>query len=199
MVALACGGDAAEDDDGARLRVGYEEVAVGRGVDDARHDEGAGGLDGELLHVIGALHGPGGVATGVELDLEAGGREGPGAIGPGDDGGAVVDGLGGLGLGQIGDGDLAADAGLLLVVAGEGGFAGDGLLGRERRGEKHGGGNENGGGLESQGGWQSHSWSSRVLNCRECAAYQLSYRRVKEGASGEFLGLLARDGVDAGN
>ena len=46
--------------------------------------------------------------------------------------GRVVDGLVGLGSGQIGESDLAADARLLLVPVGERGLTGDHLLRMER-------------------------------------------------------------------
>ncbi len=75
----------------AGLALGEEDVAVGRGADEAGIVE----------------------AGGVELDLEAFGRDGPGVVGTGNDGWAVIDGLigRGLGRGQVGDGDVAADAG----------------------------------------------------------------------------------------
>ena len=122
VAARAVGGDAAEDEDGAGAGVGQEEIAVGSGGDEARLGEGAAGE----LHVLargGALEGRG-VTAGVEGDAEAGGRDGPGVDGAGDDVGAVVDGFGGVGRGEIGDGDLVADAGMLLVPVGEGGLAG---------------------------------------------------------------------------
>ena len=53
-------------------------------------------------------------AGGVELDLEALGRDGPRVGGAGNDVGAVVDGLIGSGRGQIGDGEMAAGAGRLV-------------------------------------------------------------------------------------
>jgi len=81
------------------------------------------------LFVVGTLHG-GGVAAGVEGDFEAVGGDGPGAGRAGNDVRCVVDGLVGLGLGKVGESDLAADAGLLLIPVGEGGLAGDGLLRR---------------------------------------------------------------------
>ena len=63
-----------------------------------------------VLYVVGALHGRG-VAAGVERDLEARGRDGPRVGGRGMTCGAVVDGLVGVGLGQVGEGDLVANAG----------------------------------------------------------------------------------------
>ncbi len=104
---LAVGADAAQDHDLVAMRVSEEEIAVGSGADEAR-----------LLEVSGC----------VELDLEAGGSLGPCAIGPRDEIRAVIDRLGFPGLGQVGDGDLAADAGMLLGVVGEGGWSGDGLV-----------------------------------------------------------------------
>jgi hypothetical protein len=54
----------------------------------------------------------------------------------------VLDRLIGVGLGQVGEGDLVADAGLLLVPVGEGGLAGEdgagGLGGELRGGEAEG-------------------------------------------------------------
>ncbi len=52
----------------------------------------------------------------------------------------VIDGLVGLGLWEVGNGDLAEDTGLLLVPIGECGLAGDSLLRRQQRRKKHGGG-----------------------------------------------------------
>ena len=92
---FAVGVGAAEDEDGASLRVGEEEVAVGGEADEARHDEGALGRFVGLLGVLFALHGRR-VATGVEGDLVAGGRLRPGTFGAVDDGGAIVDGFGGV-------------------------------------------------------------------------------------------------------
>ena len=45
--------------------------------------------------------------------------------GAGNDGGAVVDGLIGHGLGQIGDGQMAANAGGFVSSVSEGGLAGE--------------------------------------------------------------------------
>jgi hypothetical protein len=44
-----------------------------------------------------------------------------------------------IGLGQVGKGDLAANAGLLLVPICKRGLAGDGLLRRQRRWKKRSG------------------------------------------------------------
>jgi hypothetical protein len=57
----------------------------------------------------------------------------------------VVDRLCRIGLGQVGKGDFATDAGLLLAPIGERSLAGDGLLRREKQGKKYGGSNENDG------------------------------------------------------
>jgi hypothetical protein len=75
---LAVGADAAEDLDFAGFAFGEEEVAVGREANEARIVE----------------------AGGVELDLEALGRDGPGVGRAGNDVGAVVDGLVGRGAGR---------------------------------------------------------------------------------------------------
>jgi hypothetical protein len=152
---LALGGDAAKDEDGAGLRVGDEEIAVGSGVNDAWHDEGAeDGRVGGFADLV-ALHRDR-VAAGVELNLEAGGGDGPGVRGTRNDVGAEVGGLGYLRLGQICDGDLAADAGLLLGVVGEGGLAGNGLLGGEGAGEERQREGENGNCVASHGVCESH-------------------------------------------
>ncbi len=87
-----------------------------------------------------------GVAAGVERDVEAGGGDGPGVDGAGDDVGAVVDGFGGVGRGEVGDGDLVAHAGMLLVPVGVGGLAGE-ERGRGRGRELLG---EGGGGAEGE-------------------------------------------------
>jgi hypothetical protein len=72
---------------------------------------------------------PSGVATGVEDDLEAGGRGRPGVGGLWNDRGAVVDGLGGVGRGQVGEGDLVTHARVLLGVVRKSSLAGEkGLL-----------------------------------------------------------------------
>ncbi len=46
-------------------------------------------------------------------------------VGAGNDGGPVVDGLVGHGLGQIGNGEMAANAGSFVSSVGEGGLAGE--------------------------------------------------------------------------
>jgi hypothetical protein len=48
----------------------------------------------------------------------------------------IVDGLAGLGLGKVGESDLAADAGLLLIPVSESSLTGDRLLRMERRRKK---------------------------------------------------------------
>ncbi len=62
---------------------------------------------------------------GVELHLEALGRDGPGVGGAGNDVGAVIDGLIGRGSGQVGHGEMAADAGGFVRGVGECGLAGE--------------------------------------------------------------------------
>ena len=105
---LAAGVDAAEDLDFAGVALGEEEIAVGREADEARVVE----------------------TGGVELDLESLGRDGPGVGGAGNDVGAVVDGLLGHGLGQVGDGEMAAGAGGFVSRISECGLAGkDGVPG----------------------------------------------------------------------
>ena len=151
---FAIGPYAAKDEDGSSAGVGEEEIAVGCGSDEARHGESAAAESHHLL-VVGALHG-GRVAAGIEGDFEAGGRDGPCVGGARNDMGRVVDGLIGLGLGQVGESDLAADAGLLLIPIGERGLAGDGLLRRQRRRKKHGGCDED------DGKWGSHTLTPQV-------------------------------------
>src|ERR1039458_3303410 len=90
---LAVGVDAAEDLDLASFALSEEEVAVGRETDEARVVE----------------------AGGVELDLEAFGRDGPRVGGAGNHVGAVVDRLFGHRLRQVGDGEMAASAGSLVT------------------------------------------------------------------------------------
>ena len=131
-----------QDDDLAGTGVGEEEIAIRGKADQAWLSKGATAA-GHVLHIVGALHG-GSVAAGVKCHLEAGRGDGPCVRRSRDDMGAVVGGFRRPGLGEVGDGDLAADTGLLLVVAGECGLAGDGLLGWECCGEKEGGGDENG-------------------------------------------------------
>ena len=81
---------------------GEEEIAVGRDAQEPRIVE----------------------AGGIELDLEAFGRDRPGVCRARDDGGAVVDGLVGSWCGQIGDSEMAADAGRLVCRVGKSGLAG---------------------------------------------------------------------------
>ena len=100
---LAVGVDAAEDLDFAGCALGEEEIAVGREANQPRIVE----------------------AGGVELHLEAFGRDGPGVGGAGNDVGAVIDGLVGRGIGQIGDGEMAADAGGFVRGVGKRGLAGE--------------------------------------------------------------------------
>jgi hypothetical protein len=151
---LAVGLDAAQDDDLAGAGVGEEEIAVGSGADEAGLGEGALAA-GHVLDVVCALHGRG-VAAGVERDLEARGRDGPRAFGPRDDMRLVGDGLVWLGLGQVGDGDLVAHTGGLLVPVGEGGLAGEKRL--------LGGGGDAGEGGEGEGdGEDSHGDSEGFL------------------------------------
>jgi hypothetical protein len=67
----------------------------------------------------------------------------------------VVNGLFGLGLRQVGESDFTSNAGLLLVPISKCCLAGDGLLRRQRRGKKHGGG-------QDEGRRESHSKTPRV-------------------------------------
>ena len=72
---FAVGSDAAKNKEDAGAGVGEKEIAVGRGPDEARHGKCAAAARHVLL-VVGALHG-GGVAAGIERDLEAGRRDRP--------------------------------------------------------------------------------------------------------------------------
>jgi len=124
--------DAAEDEDLVAVGVGHEDIAVRRGAEETRlPEDGWGRWDGGRLIVNGGRGGGGReVSAGVKGDLEAGRRDRPCVAGSGDEVRAVVDGFFGFGLGEVGEGDLVADAGMLLVPVGEGGLAGeDGLLG----------------------------------------------------------------------
>ena len=103
------GVDAAEDLDFAGRALGEEEVAVGREANEARVVE----------------------TGGVDLDFESLGRDGPGVGGAGNDVGAVVDGLVGRGVGQVGHGEMAADAGGFMGRVGKRRLAGEN--GRVRR------------------------------------------------------------------
>ncbi len=95
--------DAAQDLDVSALALGEEEVAVGRGADEARVVESAG----------------------VEIDFEARGRLGPGIRRTRNHLWSVVDGFIRIGFGQIGDGELVTIAGSLLGVVGEGCLPGE--------------------------------------------------------------------------
>ena len=106
LLRLAVGADAAENPDFAGLAFGQKDVAVGRGAQQAGIVE----------------------AGGVEVDLEALGRLGPGIGRAGDHAGSVVDGLVGRGSGQVGGGKMAADAGRLMRRVGKGGLAGEHLV-----------------------------------------------------------------------
>ncbi len=109
---LAIRADAAQNPDLVAVRVRQEDVAVGRGAHQTRLAE----------------------ALRIHLHLEAFGRDGPCTLGPRNHAGTVVDRLIGLRLGKVGHSDLAADAGMLLGVVGEGGLAGkDGARLREER------------------------------------------------------------------
>jgi len=125
---LTVGADAAQDEDCARAGVGEEEIAVGRGADEARLGEGAT-REPHVSPGIGALQGSG-VAAGVERDLEAWRSDGPGVGRTHDEVGGVVDGLRRVGLRKIAERDLVTNARVLLAPVGKRGLPGeDGLLG----------------------------------------------------------------------
>jgi hypothetical protein len=98
----------------------------------------------------GALEGSG-VAAGVERDVKASGSDRPGVDGAWDEMRGVVEGLGGVGRRQVGDGDLVANAGMLLVPVRISGLAGKDLLlsggGRGAKSESEEGGPQMHGGF----------------------------------------------------
>ncbi len=102
LLRLAVGRDAAKDSDFSGCAFGEKEVAVGS--------------DAEQAGIV--------ETGGVKLDFEAFGRDGPRVCGAGDHAGAVVDGLVRGRCGQIGDGDMAADAGRLVRCVGKRALAG---------------------------------------------------------------------------
>ena len=89
MLRFSIRAHAAEDLDFAGLALSQEEVAVGSNAQQA-----------------GVIE-----AVGVEPDLKPLGSDGPGVCRTGNDRGAVIDRLLGGRGGQIGDGEMAADAG----------------------------------------------------------------------------------------
>ena len=95
--------DAAKHLDLAGLALSEEQIAVGRETDQAR-----------VLEI-----------GGVELNLEALGRDRPGIGGAGNYVGAVVDRLFRHGLGQVGDGEMPANAGRFVSRVCECGLAGE--------------------------------------------------------------------------
>src|ERR1019366_6290133 len=141
---FAFGAFAAKHEQSAGAGVAKKEIAIGSGADETRHRE-CTAAENHHLFVVRPLHG-GGVAAGIQSDSEAGRRDRPSVSGTWDNMGRVVDCLLGLGLGEVCKGDLAANAGLLLVPIGECSPTGDGLLGRKCRREKHGGYEQDGGG-----------------------------------------------------
>ena len=103
LLRLAIGIDAAKDFDFAALTFGKEQIAIGGEANEARVIE------------IG----------GVELDFETLGRNGPGVGGARNHLGSVIDRLLGHGLGQVGDGEMAARAGGFVSRVSECGLAGE--------------------------------------------------------------------------
>ena len=139
MGGLAVGANATQDEEDTGAGVGQEEISVGRGADEARHGEGARGA-GHVFRSVSTLE-RSVVTTRVEGHLEAGRSDGPRVCRARDDAGSIVDGLLRVWLRQVGNGNLVADSGLLLVPVREGGLAseqggrlGDGLSGESRRG-----------------------------------------------------------------
>ena len=123
---FAVGADAAKDQDGAGAGVSEKEIAVGRCPEQARHRECAPAQLHVLL-VVSTLHGSS-IASGVERHLEARRSNRPRVLRAWNHMRSIVDSLLGLGLGQVGESDLAADARLLLIPVGEGGLTCDDLL-----------------------------------------------------------------------
>ncbi len=103
LLGLAVGAHAAKHPDLARLALGQEDVAVGRGPQQAGIVE------------------PGG----IQVHLEALGRLRPGIRRARNDQGAVVDRLIGRGRRKIGHGQMAAYAGRLMGRVGKGSLAGE--------------------------------------------------------------------------
>ena len=107
LLRLAVRPHAAKDLDFTGLALGQEQIAVGGGADHPRVVE----------------------AGGVQFHLEAPGRGGPGVRGASDNVGAIVHRLVRRGSGQIGDSQVAADAGRFVQRVSESGLAGeDGAL-----------------------------------------------------------------------
>ena len=144
---LAGSSDPTQHQDGPRLRVRHEQIAIRRGADDARHHECAGGGRVSLLLILGALHRSGRIAAGIEFDLESSRCDWPYAVRSFDENGPVVDRFVWIRLRRIGHVDLSSYTWLLLRIAGEGGLARDGLLCAER-GRKDRAGDERGEYLE---------------------------------------------------
>ncbi len=103
LLRLAIGSDAAQDHDLVAMRVGQEDIAVGCRAHQPRLPE----------------------ALRVHLHFESFGGHRPRTLGPRNNTRAVVHRLIRLRLRQVGESDLAAYAGMLLRVIGEGGLAGD--------------------------------------------------------------------------
>jgi hypothetical protein len=116
---------AAKDEDGPSAGVGKVKIAVGGRSNEARHGECAA-ADSHYLLVVGMLH-RGRVATCIEGDFEAGGRERPSIGGTGNNVWRVVHSLIGIRLGRVGKSDLAANARPLQAPIRECGLTGDGL------------------------------------------------------------------------
>jgi hypothetical protein len=92
--------------------VGEEEIAIGGRADEAWHGESSAAKSHHLF-VICPLH-RGRVAAGIERNPEARRREWPCVGRTWDNVGRVVHCLFGIGLGQVGEGYFAVDAGVLL-------------------------------------------------------------------------------------
>src|SRR5271170_3402964 len=126
-------GDAAQHQDGTSLRVCYEEIAIGRSVDDAGHHEGSRGRRVRLFLVFGSLHRSGCITASIELDSKACWGDGPRALRPLNKRGTIVYRLRWIRFWQVGNRDYSTDARLLLRVVREGRLPGDRLLSVEHR------------------------------------------------------------------
>ena len=140
LCCLAIGPDATEYEQSAGTGIGEEEIAIGGRADEAWHGKSAA-AEGHHLLVICSLH-RGRVSAGIESDPEARRREWPRVDRTWDNVGRVVHCLFRIGLGQVSEGYLAPNAGMLLVPICECGLASDGLLSRESCGKNQDRGGE---------------------------------------------------------
>ncbi len=112
----------AQHEERARAGVSHKQIAVRGDGEKARFGESSA-AELHVLLVIGPLHWRC-IAAGIERHLETGGRDRPGVGRPGNELRRVVHRFSGLGLGQIRQGNLVANAGVLLGPVGEGSLPG---------------------------------------------------------------------------